>query len=433
MWITELFKKKQFEPLDDKYLDALFRNLLRAGNLLEINDNAQSYIVDGYQGNADIYSIIRRHITMSTQAKLTLKQKMKDGSVEDVVDHELNKFLLVANPQMTMAEFREAYGVYLLATGDSFWYKPTLESGLNQGKTNEIYVLPANDIEIIQGNSKITAPVAGYKLISSTVPFKPEEVYHSKYFNPLIYTNETLFGQSPIMAAKDILSKQIQAAKTEAKQMENQGPAYLIFRKGQEMWNNLSDPQKTNLEKELNTVAKRGKQGGAMVMKDEFGIERLGLSPADLKIIESTQDGRRILCNVYMMPVALFNDPEGSTYNNVVEARKAAWTDALIPFNNKFTNDLNAALIAPVPEYVKGGYFYSMDYSDVEELQTGIGKKVDWMAKAKWTGNEIRVATGKDKVEEPGMDEPIFSQSDVLASELSLDTSLENKNHGDYK
>jgi hypothetical protein len=195
----------------------------------------------------------------------------------------------------------------------------------------------------------------------------------------------------------------------------------------------MSDPQKTQLEKELNSVSKRGKQGGAMVMRDEFGLERLGLSPADLKIIESTQDGRRILCNVYSMSVSLFNDPEGSTYNNVSEGRKAAWTDALIPFNNKFTNDLNACIIAPVEEYVKGGYFYAMDYSDVEELQSGIGKKVDWMVKAKWSGNEIRQATGKDIIEDDNMNQPIFSQSDVLLDELSLDTNLDNKNHGDYK
>ncbi len=432
MWITNIFKKKQ-EPLDDRYLEALFRSILRAGNLLEIQDKAQSYIEDGYQGNADIYSIIRRHITMSTQAMLKLKRRLPNGDIEMVVDHELNKFLIRANPQMTMDELREAFAIYLLATGNNFWYTPTLESGLNKGKTNEIYVLPSNDIEIIQGDNKITAPVAGYKLISSPVRFDPLDVYHSKYFNPLLYNKDTLFGQSPIQAATDILSKQIQAAKTEAKQMENQGPAYLIFRKGQEVWNNLSDPQKDQLEKELSTVTKRGKQGGAMVMKDEFGVQMLGLSPSDLKIIESTQDGRRILCNVYQMPVVLFNDPEGSTYNNVVEGRKAAWTDALIPFNNKFAANLNACLIAPVPEFVSGGYFFDMDYSNIEELQSGIKNKVDWMTKAKWTGNEIRVATGKDVVEDDAMNQPIFNQGDVLLDELSLDPNLVNKNHGDYK
>lgn len=428
----EVVKQKQQEPLDDRYLEALFRGLMRVGNILDIKDNAYSYINDGYQGNADIYAIIRRHVTMSEQAKLVLKRRLKDGSDEEVVGHELNKFTIAANPQMTMMQLREAYIIYMLATGDNFWYTPRLENGLNKGKTNEIYVLPSSDIEIIQGDNKITAPAAAYRLVNSSVNFDAMDVYHSKYFNPMFYNQETLFGQSPILAAKDVLSKQIQAAKTEAKQMENQGPAYLLFRKGQEVWSALSDPQKTELEKELSSISKRGRQGAGMVMKDEFGIEKLGLSPSDLKIIESTQDGRRILCNVYQMPVALFNDPEGSTYNNIVEARKSAWTDALIPLNSKFTNDLNATLIAPVPEYVSGGYFYDMDYSSIEELQSGIKDKVDWMVRAKWTGNEIRQATGKDIVDNDQMNQPIFSQSDVLLDELNLDTNLENKNYGDY-
>jgi len=425
---------KGVEPLDDKYVNALFRNMLRAGNITEIQDNADSYIKDGYQGTADVYSIIRRYVTMSTQAKVVLRQKTKSGDIIDVEGHELNKFMFKVNPQMTMAQLREAYTVYLLTTGNSFWYKPVLDSGLNKGKTKELYVLPSNDIEIIQGDNKLTAPVDGYKLISSSVnsKFYPEEVHHVKYFNPLFYTDETLFGQSPLKAAVDILSKQIQAAKTEAKQFENQGPAYFLYRDGVESWNTMSDPQRTELEKEINNLSKKGKQGSAKVLKDKFGVINLGISTADLKIIESTQDGRRILANVYQLPVALLNDPEGSTYNNIVEARKAAWTDALIPHNDTFATHLNMFLIDCVDEYREAGYFYDMDYSGVEELQSGIKEKVDWMTRAKWTANEIREATGKDKVKDDQMDQPIFSQSDVLLDELNLDSNLEEKNNGDY-
>ncbi len=61
---------KEVKPLDEKYIQALFRNMLRSGTIMEIDNNAESYITNGYQGNADVYSIIRRYITMSAQAKL---------------------------------------------------------------------------------------------------------------------------------------------------------------------------------------------------------------------------------------------------------------------------------------------------------------------------------------------------------------------------
>jgi len=317
--------------------------------------------------------------------------------------------------------------------GNSFWYKPMLDSGANKGKTTQIYTLPANDMEVLSDNNAIITPEIRYKLENSRTEFEFNEIYHSKYFNPFYYSTPTLYGQSPLQAAADTLVKQNEAEKTQAKQFENQGPAYLLYRDAAESFNTMSDPQKINLQKEINGLSQTGKQGSGLVMKDKFGAIKLGISASDLNILESTREGRRILCNVYQFSTALFNDPAGSTYNNVVEARKAAWTDALIPHNNKFANDLTQFLINPVEEYKSAGYFYAMDYSGVEELQLGIKEKVEWMIKAKWSANEIREGTGKDKIEDPQMDQPIFSQSDVLLNELNLDTNLDNKNHGDYK
>lgn len=428
--LTWLVKAPEF---DEKFTRALYNGLMRGGNINQIQDNADDYIEKGYQGNADVYSIIKRYVTMSQQADLELVQKMPNGDIELIEGHELNKFLIEANPNQTMQEFREAYAVYILTLGNSFWYKPILESGVNIGKSLEVYTMPSNDVEVIQNLNNFINPISGYKLENSNVEFTTDEVYHSKYFNPMFYNEPTMFGQSPLMAARNILIKQNEAALTEGKQFENQGPAYLMYRDSPDSWNTMSDPQKVELQKEINGLAAKGKQGSGLVLKDKFGVIKLGISASDLNIIESTQDGRRILCNVYQLPVGLFNDPEGSTYNNISTARKAAWTDALIPHNDTFAIGLTNFIINPVPEYVSKGYFYRMNYSSVEELQEGIKNKVDWMVRAHWSANQILQATGKPTIDDPAMDEPIFSQSELLLSDLNLDTNLEAKNHGDYK
>lgn len=436
MGLLNFFNKlrhKADQPIDDKLLRAIRDSLIRSGFVNDIQDNADEYIKFGYQGNADVYSIIRRYVTMSSQAKLTLQQKKENGEIVNVEGHALNEFLNMVNPNQSMDEFREAYTIYLLSIGNTFWYKPMLVAGVNKGKTTQIYTLPANDIEVLSDNNAIITPNIRYKLENSRTEFEANEIYHSRYFNPFFYTKPTLYGQSPLQAAADTLVKQNEAEKTQAKQFENQGPAYLLYRDGVDSWNTMSDPQKIALQKEINSLASKGKQGSGIVLKDKFSAIQLGISAADLNILESTREGRRILCNVYQFSAALFNDPAGSTYNNIVEARKAAWTDALIPHNNKFANDLTQFLINPVEEYKNAGYFYAMDYSAVEELQLGIKEKVEWMIKAKWSANEIRVGTGKDKVKDPQMDQPIFSQSDVLLNELNLDTNLDNKNLGDYQ
>jgi HK97 family phage portal protein len=432
-----LRRKEKETTIDEKILRALKGSLLRTGNVLEIQDNADSYIKYGYQGNIDVYSIIRRYITMSTQARLCLYQRQKDGSSIEVFGHPLNDFLIMANPGMTMEQFREAYTVYMLSVGNVFWYKPVLDSGINKGKSTQIYALPSNDVEVLSESHSIITPEIIYKLEGSSEPLNSQEVFHSKYFNPFFFATPTLYGQSPLQAAAMVLAKQNSSESTQAKQFDNQGPAYLMYRDSTDSWNTMSDPQKAALEKEINGLAKKGKQGGGIVLKDKFGVIKLGISAADLNLLETSKEGRRALCNIYSLPSVLFNDNESATYNNVIEARKAAWTDALIPHNNRFANDMTQFLIWPVEEYKSQGYYFHVDYSGVEELQSGLKDKVAWMLQARLTANEIREELGYSKIDKPEMDEPIFSQSDVLLSEFALDPSLgtekQLKNYGDYK
>ena len=418
--------------IDKKLTDAI-KSAIITGKSIVIDDSASDYIKYGYQGNADIYAIVSRYITMSRQAKLVLKKKVKDGKPEIVTDHQLTSFLKMANPTMSIDDFREAYTIFRLITGNVFFYKPLTKDGINKGKPTQLYILPSDSVQVESNNQAIFTPDIKYSLANSKTDFTTEEIYHSKNYNPAFYSKPTLFGQSPLQAAATILSKQIEAEKTQANQFKNSGPAYMLFREGEEAWSTLSDKQKLALEKEINGLAAKGKQGSGLVMKDKFGVIKLGISVADMNVIASAQDGRRVLCNVYKLPVGLFNDPSGSTYNNISTARKAAWTDAIMPHNNKFADDLTQCLIYPVEEYRNAGLFFDMDYSGVEELQTGIKEKVDWMIRAHWTANEIREATGREPIDAPEMNEPIFSNGDALLSDLEVDLGNNNKNYGDYK
>jgi len=432
----KFFNRKKDTTIDEKIVDALRGSLLRTGRILDIQDNADAYIKHGYQGNVDVYSIIRRYVTMSTQARLALYQRQKDGTNMEIFDHDLCAFLYDANPSMSMEQFREAYTVYMLSIGNNFWYKPVLDSGANKGKTTQIFALPGNDIEVYSENHSILQDGIIYKLEGSNVPFDNNEIFHSKYFNPLFFSKPTLYGQSPLQAAAVILAKQNASETTQAKQFENQGPAYLMYRDSPDAWNTLSEPQKKALEKELNGLSKKGKQGGAIVLKDKFGVIKLGISAADLNLLETSKEGRRILCNVYSMPSILFNDNSSATYNNVVEARKAAWTDALIPHNNRFATDLTRFLINPVEQYKTAGYFFGIDYSMVDDLQYGIKDKVEWMIRARLTPNEIREELGYNKIDNPVMNEPIFEQSATTLSDLGInlaDDTSGAKNFGDYR
>ena len=109
----------------------------------------------------------------------------------------------------------------------------------------------------------------------------------------------------------------------------------------------------------------------------------------------------------YKVSSVLFNDTANSTYNNVKSAEKAMWTNAVIPFLDKFKQGYNNWL---TPSYNENGKEFILDYdlSGVDALQEDAKEraevsKVHIEAKA-ISLNEYRVMNGLEKSNNPKAD-----------------------------
>lgn len=420
-------------PLKNTLLKALYSMQMHSGVAQVMDDNSTAYIKQGYSGNSDVYSIINRIIRMSSQARLAL-YTLENGKWIEITDHELVKFIKQVNPTMKTSDFIQGHLIYKLSIGNSYWYKPLIESGVNKGKTNEVWLMPSNNVEILAGKSWMN-PVGGYRLVTnSTIEFNDKEVCHAKFFNPLFGEYGSLYGQSPLKAAAETVSKQNQAEITELKQFENQSPPYLLYRDVQDaIMGGLNGQQLEEVQDLFKDYNKKYKSGHPLVLPDKFGMLNLGISPADLKILESSQEGRRILCNIYGIPSELFNDKSSATYNNVSEAKKDAWNNCIKPNLNDFADDMTSFLIASVPAYANENLFFAFDYSDVGELQADRAVQVQWMRQAYWTPNQILEATGQLPVDNPYMNEPWMGMGESPLSVLTAPTEpLPIKDFGDY-
>lgn len=394
-------------PQFNALLRALYQFRVNSGVANVMGDNPDEYLKTGYQGNADVYAIINKIVTMGGQARLALWKIDERGKWAEVRDHQLTAFTRAANPTMKMTDFIAGSLIYKMAIGNCFWYKPTITSGVNRGKTTEIWLMPSNNVEIIEGKSWMN-PIGGYRLDNSGVTqFTPEEVYHIRFFNPLFGSDYAgaMYGQSPLKAAAETISKLNQAEQTELKQFENQSPPYLLYRDVEGVMSSMTEEQRKQLQNTIKDFATSNNRR-LMVLPDKFGMLQLGVSPVDLNILNSSQEGRRVLCNIYGIPSELFNDKSASTYNNMVEAKKSAWNDCIIPTLNDIATSLTAFLIDTVPEYQKSGLFFAFDYNEVQELQKDREIMVRWMRQAYWTPNEIRDATGANPFPNATMDEP---------------------------
>jgi len=394
-------------------------------------DDPEKYLTDGYSSNTTVYSIVTRVDNMRKQAKLKLYKKDKSGEKVEVDDHDLLRFLEKVNKHTSMDDFTTLNIIYMMTVGESFTYKPRITAGANAGKVIELHTLPSADVEIVEGT--IFQPVQGYKLESmSNIVFSVEDVYHSKLVNPNWRSERSLHGLSPLRAAARTVSKLNQSEITELKQLENQGAPFILFRKnevGSTVPQRLTDTQVYDLVKKIKSASEQSSRGLPLVLKDEFGKLDLGQKIADMELLESSAAGIIALCSVYGLPPELFGYGQ-KTYNNMATARKSAWTDCIMPTLDRHETTLNNCTIAGTP-YQSEGYFWGYDYSDVEELQEGYQTQVDWMKKAYWTANEIREATGKNRIDNPAMDEPMIAMGDTPLSDFGMDLDGE-KSFDDY-
>lgn len=425
----DLFSWMIPKKIKQTFANAVYQYWISSGTVNTMSNDTGVFLRDGYEGNISVYSIIDRIDKMSRQATMRLYQK-KGEKVEEVTGHDLNKFLYKSNPDTSYSEFVTQFLIYRLICGENFIYAPRLLGGLNSGKVPELRILPASDIDIIEGNA--LEPIRGFKLFGGTYEreFPKEDVYHSKLFDPLWYRNGTLHGLSPLVAANKTVSKLNESDTTQLKQLENQGPKYALFKKssGDNFSQRLSTEQQDEITQKVKTASKASNRGLPLVLKEEFGKLDLGTNIADLALNELTEHGVIALCAQYGMPAELFGYGQ-KTYNNMNTARKAAWTDCVIPNYNTIADVYNECLIYGSP-YEKEGYFFKPDYSEVEELQDGMLTKIQWMNAAGLPLNDIFESAGYSRVNNPRMDEPRIPSMTMFLSDY--DTLPEGKSFEDY-
>jgi HK97 family phage portal protein len=129
--------------------------------------------------------------------------------------------------------------------------------------------------------------------------------------------------------------------------------------------------------------------GDIIITPSKLSWVNFGLPATDLALIEQYNSTVKDLCNIYNVPVQLLNNTDSSTYNNMKEAKKALYQNAVIPELVKLRDELNRWL---APQYGPNIYI-DFDYSAVPELQDELEKIVNQLSQAWWvTPNEKREA-----------------------------------------
>lgn len=413
----------------------ILQSTFRASNgFLQADINNEiSYITNGYQLSAAVYSIVSfiaskaaaipmkcyevkddkalkayRNIDIKDRSPQNMYKTMqlrKKALVEVQEDNPIQAIIDRPNRTDDTTLFYEMASGFRLLTGNSYWYAPVLDKGADAGKVTELFTMPS-PFTLLYITNTFPAEVIGYELIIAGVKLlETKDVLHSRYPNYYWGVNgQQLYGMSPLKAGARTLKRANDSETAGIAQLENGGPAVIIANKSvsaDDYGVEQLGKSKQQFQREYAGVVNKGK---AKLMAGDISVQSLGITPVEMDLIAGEQWNFAMLCNLYHVSDTLFNNHSASTESNVKEMRKDSYTSAIIPERQAHADMFNNRI---VPAYNKGGkkYFVDLDLSGIQELQPDMTSLASWLSTSWWvTPNEKREMQDFGKLPDPNMD-----------------------------
>ncbi len=430
---TELinkFAEFEMEVSQSNELNRILYELLSSGLALGKDSKLGAYVKEGYEGNPDIFSIVLRLAGMFADIPQRLVEVQSDGSEVDVQDPEIDRLMYKPNYYQTYNEFKVAWAIFRYITGNAIVYAPKYTAGLNNGKLTQdgLLMMPSQDITIKSKGWK--KPVGTYTMSQNeTYEIDALDVWHERFAPTLRYTDgQNFMGMSPLKAAANLINSQNAGYNITAKSYKDMHPPSIIWKEGQgdestaEQESKFRERYKTKYSGINNFTVPIFTMGKVGVTK--IGFENM----KDLQIIEMSEHGLRIFCNLMQVPSQLFGDTKASTYNNMLLARKAIYTDRIMPDQTSYCEGLTEIVKAYNPNYK-----VIPNYSGVEALQEDKKMKSEWVSKEYndgiITGDEYLELMGQDPTGLPEMQVRYIAANRIPLDFSELDTRTEEDKH----
>jgi HK97 family phage portal protein len=327
----------------------------------------------------------------------------KGKDVIEVAAHPLLDVLKRPSKSLRWPKFLEQALGYYLISGNRYIRK-YLGSFRRYA---ELEVLMPQKVYIKTNQAGEVAAYEYYKRGVKLPPILPEEIFHSKMFNP----GDDLYGLSPITTiAPQIDISRFATEWTIKLLLHDARPSAIAFIPG-----NLTEEQRQAIKQQWKEdYAGPDNVGGLLILEGGAGSNRPGdlkltqLGPRELELSGSDPIITRKICSVYHVPSELLGDAQNKTYSNQKEARKALYQEATLPHLDELFNDLNDWL---VPDFEGAeDMFFAYDVSDIDALAADTNEVWERAGKAVDRGiihrNEAREVYGYGESKEPGMDKP---------------------------
>jgi HK97 family phage portal protein len=394
------------ENVNNEYLNQVFKYINNSISFINFDSVDRVKLMDYYRNNAVVYGIVGTTIG-NALAELSEYVELQDSKGGVITSHWAIDLLNRPNDAFTRTKLLKAWGVNRCVVGDAYVFGEKAV-GKDKGRVDGLYIIPSQDIVKIESKG-VMKPISGYTLNQSSSVnsvLTPENTMRSFEYNP---SSENMFGLSPLATAAAYLQIIENSLSRQNTSIKSGGVNNIISPELNE-YGAITEMQKANLMEDLNE-----KHNGNynLPLSVPVKVQKLGDTPVDLAILDTSKYAINALCFVYGISVDSFLGQ--AKYENAKEAKKAIYEQAAIPLVKEFLEDLNNFL------KIKEGKF-KLNTDKIEVLKDS-KTVIETYNLAGMSLNEKREYLGFERINEAYADQPMISMGTSFGdpSQLIID------------
>lgn len=399
------------ENINNEYLTQIFKHVQNSISFINFDNVDRSKLMDYYRNNAVVYGIISTTIGKAV-GELADFVELQDSKGKVIEKHWALDLINRPNDAFTRSKFFKAWLINRCVTGDAFVYGEKAV-GKDRGKVSAMYVIPSHEVVKIESKG-ISMPISGYTLAeTSNINSKltPENTMRSFEYNP---DSKNMFGLSPLATASAYLQIIENSLSRQNTSIKSGGVNNIISPESNE-FGGITEVQSDNLKEDLNE-----KYNGNynLPLRVPVKVQKLGDTPVDLAILDTSKYSINALCFVYGISVDSFLGQ--AKYENAKEAKKAIYEQAAIPFVKELLEDLNNFL-----QIQEGKFVLNTDKIEVLRDPKSV---IETYNLAGLSLNEKRVYLGYPRIEQPYADQPMIQMGTSFGdpSQYNIDETQDN-------
>ena len=335
------------------------------------------FINQGYSRSPDLKPIVDKIANTTSSVKWCVYEERNGELIKDE-SSKLNDLLYSPNPNQTWNEFQFGLVVNLALTGNAL-ARGIDSIGLGaEGAFRQLEVLYTQGITPnLDSNYNIIS--YNYVIDRIDTTYSAEEIIHMKYFNPTEKGLMSGMGLYPLQSAVYPYRTSLNQWEASSNLLKNKGAIGFISNESDDV---LDDQELDSAQKAFDSkIGGASNFGKSIITPSKMKYNPMGMTAADMQIIEMGVKTLRAICNVYGIDSSLFNDPANKTFNNRREAEKALWTNVNIPILRMMEASYNRSFVESYSKEEGKNLCLKFDVSDVEVLHEDKDKKVDRVIK----------------------------------------------------